>query len=400
MKVITIGRNSDNDIIINDTKVSRHHLQILQNDNGTYQLIDFGSTNGTFVNGTRINGEVSLSIGDIVKIGNIILPWTEYFVSGHVNDENSMPPQYSIHPTPKSSPIKKYLPVIISGSILLAAIIVFAIIWGINANRSQNAKYIPEDAFLVASINLYQLPSPRRKDKEFLESQMSEIITTYMSSNHYNTAKILEKIQKDQNSSGINLRKNIYSFSHIDNNRFCMGIICSVDPTIFKNNIENICHDFNISDLKFNERDGITYCDIEHTIILGWKKETFIMLISDSSTISYNNLKEKFYLKKEHSFVEKSEYSEFNKNGNVLNFYMSSNIIKEIPNSFFQEQLGKLYDYSGINFNDNYVLLHVDIKDGKVELQSTINNKNLIKDIDCKKIINNKDKIEELMSDF
>ncbi|MDR2065261.1 MAG: FHA domain-containing protein, partial [Prevotellaceae bacterium] len=58
MKVITIGRKPENSVVINDPLVSRHHLQIIQDDSGNFRLADFGSKNGTFVNGKRISGEV------------------------------------------------------------------------------------------------------------------------------------------------------------------------------------------------------------------------------------------------------------------------------------------------------------------------------------------------------
>lgn len=79
MKVITIGRGSDNDVDINDPHASRHHLQIIQHDDGHFSLSDFGSTNGTYVNGQRVNGEISLNDMDIVRIGNTTVPWRIYF---------------------------------------------------------------------------------------------------------------------------------------------------------------------------------------------------------------------------------------------------------------------------------------------------------------------------------
>ena len=80
MKVITIGRHSGNDVVIdNDDKVSRHHLQIVQYDDGSYHLIDFNSTNGTYINGDRVSGEAVLGEGDFVRIGDTMLPWTTYF---------------------------------------------------------------------------------------------------------------------------------------------------------------------------------------------------------------------------------------------------------------------------------------------------------------------------------
>lgn len=78
MKVVTIGRNPENDVVFNDPSVSRHHCQITQYDNGSFTLSDFGSTNGTYVNGHRISGEVPLSPTDVVRVGNTTMPWKTY----------------------------------------------------------------------------------------------------------------------------------------------------------------------------------------------------------------------------------------------------------------------------------------------------------------------------------
>ena len=79
MKVITIGRSSENDITVNNPNVSRHHCQIVQFDNGTFGVVDFDSTNGTLVNGQRVYGQVSLKWGDRVHIAQTELPWQQYF---------------------------------------------------------------------------------------------------------------------------------------------------------------------------------------------------------------------------------------------------------------------------------------------------------------------------------
>jgi hypothetical protein len=81
MNVITIGRSpaNENDVVVNDLLVSRHHLQIIQDNNGKFSLVDFGSVNGTFVNGHKVSGEVALNPTDVVRIGNTTLPWNTYF---------------------------------------------------------------------------------------------------------------------------------------------------------------------------------------------------------------------------------------------------------------------------------------------------------------------------------
>ncbi|GHT39890.1 hypothetical protein AGMMS49965_07210 [Bacteroidia bacterium] len=81
MKTITIGRDLDNDIIIHDTKVSRHHLQIIQTGADSFRLVDCHSTNGTFVNNRKIDSETTLLPNDSVRIGNSTLPWQSYFAN-------------------------------------------------------------------------------------------------------------------------------------------------------------------------------------------------------------------------------------------------------------------------------------------------------------------------------
>lgn len=75
MKVIVVGRDSTCDFVVNDLKVSRKHMQIIIGDNGECSVVDIGSMNGTFVNGIRIAREVRLHHGDVVRIGNTVLPW-------------------------------------------------------------------------------------------------------------------------------------------------------------------------------------------------------------------------------------------------------------------------------------------------------------------------------------
>ena len=79
MKVISIGRNHENTICINDPHVSRHHCQIVQYDNGTFAIVDMNSINGTYVNGNRVCGQVPLKQGDRVRVAQTGLSWQQYF---------------------------------------------------------------------------------------------------------------------------------------------------------------------------------------------------------------------------------------------------------------------------------------------------------------------------------
>lgn len=64
---LTIGRDIDNDLVLDDRRVSRRHSEIRARL-GRYTLYDLQSTNGTFVNGRRV-AEVVLQGGDRIQIG-------------------------------------------------------------------------------------------------------------------------------------------------------------------------------------------------------------------------------------------------------------------------------------------------------------------------------------------
>jgi TonB family protein len=79
MQVISVGRALQNNVVIPDPKVSNLHLKLRNENDERYFVVDLNSTNGTFVNGKRIQGESQITPGDQLKIGNTLLPWESYF---------------------------------------------------------------------------------------------------------------------------------------------------------------------------------------------------------------------------------------------------------------------------------------------------------------------------------
>jgi hypothetical protein len=68
---LTIGRSPENDLVLDDRRVSRKHAEIRLRL-GRYTLYDLSSTNGTFLNGKRVS-EVALSQGDRITLGAAVL---------------------------------------------------------------------------------------------------------------------------------------------------------------------------------------------------------------------------------------------------------------------------------------------------------------------------------------
>jgi pSer/pThr/pTyr-binding forkhead associated (FHA) protein len=83
----TIGRSSENDLVITgDLMVSRNHA-ILYFDEGSILIEDLNSANGTFVNGNRISTIIKLDEYDILKVGNSLVHWNKLFEESSSNEE-------------------------------------------------------------------------------------------------------------------------------------------------------------------------------------------------------------------------------------------------------------------------------------------------------------------------
>jgi hypothetical protein len=65
---IVLGRSSEADILVDDTGVSRRHLEI-QTAGGTTTAVDLGSTNGSYVNGHKVAGSMELTDGSTITMG-------------------------------------------------------------------------------------------------------------------------------------------------------------------------------------------------------------------------------------------------------------------------------------------------------------------------------------------
>ncbi len=68
---LTIGRAADNDLVLGDSRVSRHHARVVGR-RGTLVYADLGSTNGSRVNGVAV-GELVLGAGDRIEIGDTVI---------------------------------------------------------------------------------------------------------------------------------------------------------------------------------------------------------------------------------------------------------------------------------------------------------------------------------------
>ena len=69
---MTLGRQSDNSIVLQDPYISYHHVRFFIRD-GRYVIEDLDSTNGTVLNKERLEHKTYLKVNDLITLGSTVL---------------------------------------------------------------------------------------------------------------------------------------------------------------------------------------------------------------------------------------------------------------------------------------------------------------------------------------
>src|SRR5688572_15042618 len=69
---VTIGRVQGNDIVLPKSNISKRHARII-NNSGSFVVVDSKSTNGTYINGKRIDAPYDLRGGDKIFVGDFTI---------------------------------------------------------------------------------------------------------------------------------------------------------------------------------------------------------------------------------------------------------------------------------------------------------------------------------------
>jgi hypothetical protein len=88
---INIGRRLDNQVVIDDPRVSRNHAQ-LRVTKGLFALFDLNSTGGTFINGQRANQSI-LYPGDVISLAGVTLIFGQDLPTGRGTIKGSTEPR-------------------------------------------------------------------------------------------------------------------------------------------------------------------------------------------------------------------------------------------------------------------------------------------------------------------
>jgi len=115
---LLIGRHAEGaGRLADDDEISRSHARVSLDRSGFCAIEDLGSTNGTFVNGLRIAGPQTLSVGDTIEVGGTTLVVRELPIPASERSLRAVPPQPTSPPgsTSASAPTNQATPLSSSG---------------------------------------------------------------------------------------------------------------------------------------------------------------------------------------------------------------------------------------------------------------------------------------------
>jgi len=117
---ITIGRANQNNVVLDDQRVSRFHAKINLNDDGSCTITDPESINGTFVKGKRIT-ETRLEMGDEIRIGETVFRFVERGEIFTLEERDKVK---------RKIDLQRILKSLIAGSIFFLLFLIFIFIFG------------------------------------------------------------------------------------------------------------------------------------------------------------------------------------------------------------------------------------------------------------------------------
>jgi pSer/pThr/pTyr-binding forkhead associated (FHA) protein len=184
---IKIGRDKSNDIEINEPRISRNHAIITDLGNGTYEIKDLGSTNGTFVNGERISQKI-ISPVDKVEVATCLVRWYSAFT-----EPDTRQPESKI----QEEPFAKIVKTITIGSSLESDIVIskdFVSNRHATISILKNGDYYVQD---LESSNGTSVNGTRVKAKNFTKTDVVKIASVDLPQNWFQNKNLQPRIFGD-----------------------------------------------------------------------------------------------------------------------------------------------------------------------------------------------------------
>lgn len=361
MQQIKIGSAPANNVVLNHPTVSPFHLEIVQDDQGNFLLTDLNSTYGTTVNGYRIQGMVQLRKTDIVKAGELVLPWTTYF-----QYSMSVPPSAEI-PSPVINPVqppnfsnpaipplhtkkpmsKKTIFMIVGGGVLLVILGIIGLIFMYTRPSYAHLKLIPAKAFLVTSINFKSIA-----EKIDLEKVKRLEFFTDMKDRARDQSNELSKAMGDPLSSGIDIFSQPYAFMTVENSdymRYSGGVVFAIkNKDDFHKFVNRLSHD---DDIKESEK--FFFLRLDNGGCIAWNDDAGLLLFSDKSkSRTENYCRSLFEQDEKESILGVETFDKFKKAQYDIGFFINYDAFRGIPGISIPSYMRGSATMAAITFND------------------------------------------------
>jgi hypothetical protein len=251
---------------------------------------------------------------------------------------------------------------------------------------SEQVNHIPKDTFAVLMIdgaNAKNLSNPDMlKENEQFKESMEEV--KEMSEK---LADLLDEMMKDPNKSGLILDGNIYAFAYINDEDILIGGTLGIKQKVLEENLKMLEEELDF-ELETEEKDGITYAMPDNEFVIGWNKDLLIAigLADGNDTDLEKELFRLFELKKSESILEDKDFVEFQKNCKDVNFWISSNVVKNMPDAEGMDMVEKMLD---IDFDNNYGHLFFDMEKDEWTMTLKVRFNESIQNADWNKIYEN-----------
>jgi hypothetical protein len=340
MQQIKIGSAPANNIVLNHPTVSPFHLEIVQDDQGNFLLTDLNSTYGTTVNGYRIQGMVQLRKTDIVKAGELVLPWTTYFQYSNV-----VPPTTEI-PSPVAMPMqtpnfsnpavpppnakkpmsKKTLFMIVGGGALVVILGIIGLIYMYTRPSYAHLKLIPSNAFMVTSIDFKSIAGKidveKLKNMEFFAD---------MKDRARDQSNELSKAMGDPISSGIDIFSQPYAFMTVENSdymRYSGGVVFAIkNQDDFHKFVSRLSHEDEIQ-----QSEKFYFMRLDNGGCIAWNDDAGLLLFSDKSkSRTENYCRSLFEQSEKESILGVETFDKFKKAQYDIGFFINYDAIRGIP---------------------------------------------------------------------
>lgn len=248
---INIGKLPGNEFQLEDNSVSRKHCKLIKYKD-TYKIIDFASTNGTYVNGKR-ELEKILSVGDNITIGRTIIKFLQVKSKESITDIDDQKVSIII-PLSDSLKLEKEQESITAELDLMASLT--------NLGKSLIASSSLEESFEKVGKLIFDFVNPRRLSIFSYDNTQDELELKYTQSNEKGDGKV--NISKTIAMKSIREKVAILSSNAMDDSRFngaqsiiMYGITSAISIPIWtKNSIYGLIYaDTTNFDQLFQEKD-------------------------------------------------------------------------------------------------------------------------------------------------